>query len=116
MTSSNNNWVCFSCRYHKREAKTMTTIPQCIHCKQDLYCLGYKIPVPKKHKIKEWEVLACCMYATDIEKLEENQKSCVTYKHKIEREVELLIYEKADTKENRKRLKSLRCELEKTKG
>jgi hypothetical protein len=47
------------------------------------------------------------MYTTDIEKIEEEQKICVAYKHELEREVKLLIHEKPDTKENRKRLKFL---------
>ncbi len=112
MTSSNNNWVCFSCKYHKREPKIRKSTPHCIYCKRELYCLGYKIPVPKKHKVKEWEALACCMYWTDIENLEEEQKSRVESKHRIEREIKELIYEKKDTKENRKRLKKLKNELE----
>ena len=115
MSGSNNNWVCFSCKYHKRRPKTLLGIPICIHCNKDLYCLGYKIPVPKKSKAKEWEELECSMYWQDIEHLEEQQKRATASKHEMEREVELLINEKPNTKENRKRLKALKSYLEEMK-
>jgi len=112
MSASNNNWVCFTCRYHKRRPKTLLGIPICIHCHKELYCLGYKIPVPKKSKIKEWEALACSMYCEDISNLEEEQKRAVSRKHAWEKEISLLVNEKPNTKENRKRLKTLKCYLE----
>ena len=113
MSGSNHNWVCFSCRYHKREPKTCLGTPVCLYCKQDLYCLGYKIPVPKKSKPKEWEALACSMYWEDIERLEEQQKRAVSQKHEMERELSLLINKKPNTKENRKRMKFLDAYLKK---
>jgi hypothetical protein len=116
MSESNNNWVCFSCKYHKRKPKSLLVIPSCIHCNKDLYCLGYKIAVPKKSKIKEWEALECSMYSQDIACLEEQKKRAVSSKHKVEKEVVLLINEKPNTKENRKRLKCYLEELDNWKN
>lgn len=109
---SNNNWVCFLCRYHKRKPKTMKAIPVCIHCKKDLYSLGYKIRVPKNNKVKEWEELQCSLYFQDIQRLEEQEKDFVLNKHKIEQEIELLIHKQKSNKEDRKRLKCLNRYLE----
>jgi hypothetical protein len=57
MSASNYNWVCFSCRSSLRQPKTARTIPKCLECGADLYCLGYKVELPRKLDVRGWRKL-----------------------------------------------------------
>lgn len=57
MSASNYNWVCFRCRLSNRRSKAAWTIPKCSECGADLYCLGYKVEVPKKLGVRGWRKL-----------------------------------------------------------
>jgi len=106
MSASNFNWVCFDCRYAKREPKTSRYIPQCLYCKNDLFCLGYKVAIPKRSDIKRWKKIQKDSYILQVECIDSLAKEKVRQKHCIEREIQRLEYLK-DTKENRKKIKKL---------
>jgi len=57
MSASNYNWVCFRCRWSTRQPKSARTIPRCSQCDADLYCLGYKVAVPRKLDARGWRKL-----------------------------------------------------------
>ena len=57
MSASNYNWVCFHCRFTTRQPKAARTIPKCSECSTDLYCLGYKVEVPRKLDVRGWRKL-----------------------------------------------------------
>ena len=54
---SKRNWVCFDCRSAvRREAPTVNVVV-CATCSRPRVNLGYKIPIPPKTRIKDWEAL-----------------------------------------------------------
>src|SRR5262245_30059983 len=54
---SKRNWVCFDCRSAvRREAPTVSPVV-CATCSRPLVNLGYKIPIPRKTRVKDWEAL-----------------------------------------------------------
>ena len=57
MSASNYSWVCFECHLVVRQPKTAKRVPSCVDCGTDLFCLGYKVEVPKKEDIRGWRRL-----------------------------------------------------------
>ena len=57
MSASNYNWVCFQCHSTTRQPKAARTIPKCPECGTELYCLGYKVEVPRKLDVRGWRKL-----------------------------------------------------------
>ena len=54
---SKRNWVCFECRsVVRREAYTANSVV-CATCWQPRVNLGYKIPIPAKTRVNDWESL-----------------------------------------------------------
>lgn len=84
--SSNHNWVCFECRFSKREPKTSNLIPKCNSCKGDLYCLGYKVAIPKKTDLKNWKKLKEDCFKRSITALEREAINQIKEKHSSEKE------------------------------
>ena len=85
MSASNHNWVCFDCRFVKREAKMTELKPKCPKCGDDLYCLGYKVAIPKKENKREWTEIRDESRRRDIEYAVSNSKAWVKYVHETER-------------------------------
>ena len=57
MSASNYNWVCFSCRTSRRQAKHVKQIPNCLTCGTPCFWLGYKVEIPKKSDQRGWRKL-----------------------------------------------------------
>ncbi len=109
--SGKYNWVCFECRYATRKLKINKTISKCPDCGNDLYCLGYKVAIPKKANSKAWKSMKNCSFCLDITYLEQEAKNKVKEKHQLEKEI-IRLENLSDNKENRKALKKLKTRLE----
>lgn len=108
--SSNYNWVCFECRYSKRQNKMRNDIPKCVFCKSELYNIGYKVTIPKNTDLKGWAKIKNTSFERDIAYLERKIVEDVKWKHEIEREI-IRIEKLSDNKENRRKIKELKNKL-----
>ena len=57
MSASNFNWVCFRCRFAKRQATYVKIVPTCPACETDLHCLRGRVGVPRKLDARGWRKL-----------------------------------------------------------
>ena len=57
MSASNHNWVCFDCRFVKRQPGHEHRIPKCNECGSDCFCIGHKVEIPKKSDMRGWKTL-----------------------------------------------------------
>src|SRR5688572_8815327 len=83
---SNYAWVCFSCRTASRRSPIAKNV-RCRQCTGQCECLGYKIPVPPKSKVREWAALAEAFYASRRRYVVGQQKLRVRRVHDTEREI-----------------------------
>jgi hypothetical protein len=54
---SKRNWVCFDCRSVVRREPYDVDVVVCATCSQARVNLGYKIRIPAKTRVKDWESL-----------------------------------------------------------
>lgn len=87
MSANNNNWVCFECQIVLREPKSIDRTPTCPECREDCYCLGYKVAVPKKTDKKAWLQLRQECRNREYERIERNAKARVARQHDLERRI-----------------------------
>lgn len=83
---SNYSWVCFECKLAVRRA-TNTVEVRCARCRGPCACLGYKIPVPPKSKLKEWQRLREFVYRWRRESYSRQQRLRVRRIHDLEYEI-----------------------------
>ncbi len=100
---SNDNWVCFECRYSKRQNKMRKDIPKCVFCKRELYNIGYKVKIPKKIDLKGWLNIKKTSFERDRKYLEQKIVQDVKRRHEIEKEI-VRIGKLNDNKENRRKI------------
>jgi hypothetical protein len=84
---SNKKWVCFRCRLAVRRAQGDHAAVLCSGCGEPCTYLGYKIPVPPKNKVREWEHLAAQLKRQENEAITENARTEVARQHELEREI-----------------------------
>ena len=92
---SNTNYVCFSCRTAVRRPKRYfrpqdSSSPRCSQCSKPCVELSDRIPLPSKHKTKEWQKLQQDLWRQQLQILEIQQRSRVRYKHELEHEADRL--------------------------
>lgn len=92
---SNTNYVCFSCRTAVRRPKRYfrpqdSSSPRCSQCSKSCVELSDRIPLPSKHKTKEWQKLQQDLWRQQLQILEMQQRSRVRYKHELEHEADRL--------------------------
>lgn len=92
---SNTNYVCFSCRTAVRRPKRYfrpqdSSSPRCSQCSKPYVELSDRIPLPSKHKTKEWQKLQQDLWRQQLQILEIQQRSRVRYKHELEHEADRL--------------------------
>ena len=80
-------WVCFTCRAAVRRNTTFAGEVPCPTCGRPCSYLGYKIPVPPKHKRREWSALHQQLsrerFARDIAA----DEASVRNRHNLEQEI-----------------------------
>lgn len=108
---SNKKWVCFGCRVAVRRSQNDEAPVLCSECGKPCTYLGYKIPVPPKIKIREWEQLQTKLSQKARETAVARTKASVRRKHDLEQEIARL--EAMPRNEGRtKAVKLLRKKLE----
>jgi len=83
---SNYAWVCFNCRLAVRRPG-LAQAPRCASCREACICLGYKIPVPPKSKIRQWKALRDSVFLYRRENLLREDRTRVELTHRLEREI-----------------------------
>ena len=87
MSASNHNWICFRCRFVARQPKTVRVVPKCADCDADLYCLGYKVEVPRKINVRAWRRLGLDCRRRLLARSDRQEVRRVRLAHVAEREV-----------------------------
>ncbi len=64
--------------------------PRCSQCSKPCVELSDRIPLPSKHKTKEWQKLQQDLWRQQLQILEMQQRSRVRYKHELEHEADRL--------------------------
>ena len=111
MSASNYNWVCFSCRYHTRAAKTSNKIPKCQECNRECFCLGYKVEIPKKNDTRSWKKLRIDCQKRHSKNQENMEVYLVKRKHELEKEI-IRLEPRSENKDIKRLIKKLKDELE----
>ncbi len=107
---NNYNWVCFECRYSKRQSKAKQDTPKCVFCKRELYNIGYKVKIPKKTDLEGWSKIKKTSFERDIKYLEQKTVGDIRQKHEIEKEI-VRIEKLNNNKENRRKINDLKMLL-----
>ncbi len=107
---SNRKYICFKCRTSvRREANTEREV-KCPSCGAISVNIGYKIPIPPKAKIKEWQNLEEQLKSQSLSASAAEKALKTKRIHSIERELEKI--EALPENEGRKALiKKLKQEL-----
>ena len=109
---SMSNWVCFKCRLSARHPTQFKGVVLCTQCRAVCTPLGYKIPVPPKGKVREWDILYEQLQQSAINTSNIQKLQMVRCKHDLEQEIVKL--ETKPLNEGRtKAIKLLRKRLEK---
>src|SRR4051812_15381039 len=87
MAASNYNWVCFRCRLTKRQPKPARTVPVCPECEVELYCLGYKVEIPRKLDLRGWRKLQVDCRRRSMALADRQEEKRVREVHAAEREI-----------------------------
>jgi C4-type Zn-finger protein len=87
MSANNSNWVCFDCRFAKRQAKTLRRIPKCPGCGKDCYYLGYKVEIPGKSDVRNWRTLRMECRRRELQQTDKEVIEHVRETHAIERDI-----------------------------
>ena len=86
---SNRKWLCFACRIAIRRPVNADKV-LCPACGQPCECIGHKIPVPPKAKIRAWDELRIRFYQARREYLLAVEKHRVRQIHDLEQEISRL--------------------------
>jgi hypothetical protein len=101
MSASNYNWLCFDCRIVTRQPKPSKRVPKCFECGDDMFCLGYKVEVPKKEDIRGWRRLREDCRERELTAADARHVAQVREQHDAERRIAQL----AALPENKQRAK-----------
>ena len=85
---SNRKFVCFDCRVSVRRDAHAQKVALCPHCGRETNNIGYKIPVPPKTKVSEWEALRKQLHLEAVASVELAQRHRVEEMHSLEKEIE----------------------------
>jgi len=83
---SNHNWVCFSCRLAVRRP-SQAIAARCAACREQCVCLGHKIPIPPRTKLRQWRDLRNWVFRQRGEQLLRKERMRVRTTHAIEQEI-----------------------------
>ena len=87
---SSYKYVCFDCRnYYRRDPNSGKGV-KCSGCGNECVCIGVKIPIPPKNKIKLWDSLRVQLNDALRERVDDKHKVNVAIKHALEKEIEKL--------------------------
>lgn len=111
MSESNNNWVCFDCRFVIRQAKTSEHIPRCASCNRECVCVGYKLKIPGKSDAKGWDKLREISREMELQKREYQEKYRETRIAQLTEQIETLSAREHNT-DREKLIAQLREELD----
>lgn len=105
---SSYKFVCFDCRNAYRRDPNSKNAVVCSSCGKDCACIGVKIPIPPKNKIRKWAELRAQLNAELVERVDNKVKETVATKHSLEKEIEKLSLLPSNSGRNSliKRLKS----------
>jgi hypothetical protein len=84
---SNKKWVCCGCRVAVRRSQGDDATVLCSECGKPCSNIGYKIPVPPKSKVREWERLREQLNQQKNETTLAKTQTLVRRKHELEREI-----------------------------
>ena len=107
---SNRKYICFKCRTSVRREANAEREVKCPSCGDSTVNIGYKIPIPPKSKIKEWQNLEEQLKSESLSATAAEKALKTRRMHGIEKELEKL--EALPENEGRKALiKKLKQEL-----
>jgi hypothetical protein len=86
---SNCAWVCFDCRMAVRRSGVSKQV-RCPNCAGTCECLGTRIPIPPKAKIKAWEELRERFYRWQRQRWLTSHKQRVRSVHGLEQQLRRL--------------------------
>lgn len=84
---SKRNWVCFDCRTVVRAEPYARSVVPCATCAKPRVNLGYKIPVPPKAHVQEWERLRAEYYSASRDHERRRAEQNVRRRHQLEKEI-----------------------------
>jgi len=85
---SKRNWVCFDCRsVVRREESPRLKSVVCAMCRRPRVNLGYKIPIPQKSRVKDWESLRTQHLSEERADEQQRQRERQRLKHWLEQEI-----------------------------
>jgi DNA-directed RNA polymerase subunit RPC12/RpoP len=84
---SNATWVCFDCRQTFRRGSGPDEVVRCPHCGVRCQCLGRKIAVPARDRLKAWQTLREDVRLTRARYEERRRRRAVRGKHNIEKKI-----------------------------
>jgi hypothetical protein len=83
---SNHAWVCFDCRAAVRRSGMAKDV-RCPRCAQACICLGYKVPIPPKTKVKAWSALRDWFYRYQRQRLLGSHQQRMNQVQQLERQM-----------------------------
>jgi DNA-directed RNA polymerase subunit RPC12/RpoP len=109
---SNRKFVCFDCRVAVRRNANTTKAVLCPNCGKETVNIGYKIPIPPKTKVSEWQALREQIHLQITESVMNQHRNRAAEIHALEKEIEKMASLPSNTgresllKELKKRLAS----------
>jgi hypothetical protein len=98
---SKRNWVCFDCRSVVRREPYTVDVVVCATCSQPRVNLGYKIRIPAKTRVKDWETLRGQNLASERAAAQAERAAQPKQKRELEAEIERLESLSANTERSR---------------
>lgn len=87
---SSYKYVCFDCRTSYRRDPNSKSDVVCSECGKDCYCVGVKIPIPPKNKVKLWVALREQLNQELRDRVDNRHKENVATMHALEKEINKL--------------------------
>lgn len=84
---SNRKYVCFNCRTSVRREANSDRAVKCPFCGADAVNIGYKIPIPLRTKIREWQALEQQLVAEAAKAAEAARQVNTLRIHALEKEI-----------------------------